>query len=54
MENESNEIACDVTIKALSFKTRKCLSNLLNPVKIIPTDKGLPRYFVPLEKEKLL
>lgn len=33
----------NVSVKALGIKTIKIISSLLNPIKVIRTDKGLPR-----------
>lgn len=44
MDNENEEDFYNVTIDALSLKTKNCISSLLNPIKVIPTTKGLPRY----------
>lgn len=44
MDEQPNEMDRNVTIKALRHKTKSILSSLLNPIKILPTDKGLQRY----------
>ncbi|XP_017780049.1 PREDICTED: myeloid differentiation primary response protein MyD88-B [Nicrophorus vespilloides] len=38
----------NVTIWAMKSSTKSLLSSLLNPIKVIPTEKGLPRYWLGL------